>query len=490
MSWGREMPVRRPSIRFRLLTVALISIVATLAVAGVSLVSVFERQILKRVEQELEVRWTELAAAFDVDANGKPTLIRPLTDPRYHRPYSGAYWQISQGGSTLMTSRSLWDDSLDMGSRSYSSSDATAFETAGPGSSTLYAISRRVSPDEGKPFELTVALDHAEVDELRQEFEHDVLWILGAIALVLAVTAWFQVRHSLSPLRVLDRELKAVHEGRQPRLGSASAREVEPVVTDLNKLLDRQEQLIRKARDRAGALAHGLKTPLTVIGAEARRLIPQGLGESAAKIGGQLEAIRRHVDRELARARTAGAAAAAGTYTNVGETVDRLLRLMQYLPRGDAISWDDEVCEGLSVRIDPGDFGEVLGNLLDNARKWAQSSVVVRARVEGKLAVITVEDDGPGFDQPSGDPLRERELPNAADEESSGLGLGIVRDILAEYDIDLRVETAGGLCRVSFSAPLGHPGKAAAPEEMLAVDASEPQTGAEKVRSVEKVLAE
>jgi len=335
-----------------------------------------------------------------------------------------------------------------------------------------------------------VALDHAEVDELRQEFEHDVLWILGAIALVLAVTAWFQVRHSLSPLRVLDRELKAVHEGRQPRLGSASAREVEPVVTDLNKLLDRQEQLIRKARDRAGTLAHGLKTPLTVIRAEARRLIPQGLSESAAKIGGQLEAIRRHVDRELARARTAGAAAAAGTYTNVGETVDRLLRLMQYLPRGDAISWDDEVSEGLSVRIDPGDFGEVLGNLLDNARKWAQSSVVVRARIEGKQAIITVEDDGPGFDQPSGDPLRERELPNAADGESSGLGLGIVRDILAEYDIDLRVETAGGLCRVSFAAPLGHPGKAVTSEEMLAADRCEPQAGADKVRSIEKALAE
>jgi len=484
------MPVRRPSIRFRLLTVALISIVATLAVAGVSLVSVFERQILKRVEQELEVRWTELAAAFDVDAEGKPTLIRPLTDPRYHRPYSGAYWQISQGGSTVMTSRSLWDDSLDIGSRSYSSAGNAAFETAGPGNSTLYAISRRVSPDEKDPFDLTVALDHAEVDELRQEFERDVLWILGAIAFVLAVTAWFQVRHSLSPLRDLDRELKAVHEGRQPRLGSAFAREVEPVVTDLNKLLDRQEQLIRKARDRAGALAHGLKTPLTVIGAEARRLIPQGLGESAAKIGGQLEAIRRHVDRELARARTAGAAAAAGTYTNVGETVDRLLRLMQYLPRGDTISWDDEVSEGLSVRIDPGDFGEVLGNLLDNARKWAQSSVVVRARVEGKQAVITVEDDGPGFDPSSGDPLRGRELPNAADEESSGLGLGIVRDILAEYDIDLRVETAGGLCRVSFSAPLGHPGKVVSPEGMDAADGCEPRAAADTVRSAEKALAE
>jgi len=485
------MPVRRPSIRFRLLTVALVSIVATLAVAGVSLVSVFERQILKRVEQELEVRWTELAAAFDVDADGHPTLIRPLTDPRYHRPYSGAYWQISQGGTTLMTSRSLWDDSLDIGSRSYSFSGSTAFETAGPGNSTLYAISRRVSPDENDPFDLTVALDHAEVDALRQEFEQDVRWILGAIALVLAMTAWFQVRHSLSPLRDLDRELKAVHEGRQPRLGSAFAREVEPVVTDLNRLLDRQEQLIRKARDRAGALAHGLKTPLTVIGAEARRLIPQGLSGAAAKIGGQIEAIRRHVDRELARARTAGAAAAAGTYTNVGETVDRLLRLMQYLPRGDAIAWDDEVPKDLSVRIDPGDFGEVLGNLLDNARKWAQSSVVVRAAVEDGQAVITVEDDGPGFDEPSGDPLWGRELPNAADEESSGLGLGIVRGILSEYDIALRVQTADGLCRVSFSAPLGNPGTAApASGDAVVAEATEPRTRADKSRSVGKALVE
>ena len=112
------MPVRRPSLRLRLLAVALISIVATLAVAEVSLVAVFERQILKRIEQELEVRFTELAAAFRLDADGKPTLIRQLTDPRYHQPYGGVYWQIEEDGKSVMTSRSLWDDTIDISDRS------------------------------------------------------------------------------------------------------------------------------------------------------------------------------------------------------------------------------------------------------------------------------------------------------------------------------------------------------------------------------------
>jgi signal transduction histidine kinase len=467
------MSTKRPSIRVRLLTVALISIVATLAVAGFSLVSVFERQLLKRVEQELDVRWTELAASFELDANGNPTLLRPLTDPRYHRPYSGAYWQIAEAdGTVVLTSRSLWDDTLKLSDRSGTDPDSAAFETPGPGVSTLYVISRRVSPDGERRFDLTVAFDHAEVDALRQEFERDVLWILGAIAFVLALTAWFQLRHSLNPLRYLDRELKAVHEGRQLRLGSGFAREVEPVVSDLNRLLDRQEQLICKARDRAGALAHGLKTPLTIIGAEVRRLERQRLGESASKIGGQVEAIRRHVDRELARARTAGAAAAAGTYTNVGETVDRLLRLMQYLPRGDAISWEEEIPEGLSVRIDAGDFGEVVGNLLDNARKWARSRVTVRAETRGGEAAIVVEDDGPGFDPGDASPRKEKERSKLAGEESSGLGLGIVRDILSEYDIELQVDRIDGGCRISFTAPIGHSSNVVAIDSFAAERAS------------------
>ena len=147
----------------------------------------------------------------------------------------------------------------------------------------------------------------------------------------------------------------------------------------INKLLDRQESLVRKARDRAGALAHGLKTPLTVLTGEVRRLEMKGLASEAERMQEQLVSIGTHVDREVARARTSGTSVGCGAYTEVNETVGRLLRLMYRLPRGDRLNWQTEIPAGLAVDMDPHDFGEVIGNLLDNARKWAANNVTIRA---------------------------------------------------------------------------------------------------------------
>lgn len=443
-----------PSLRLRLLVVAVASIVATLVVAWISLGAVFERQILKRVDQDLEVRWDELAAAVELGADGQPGLARELMDPRYHQPYSGAYWQIVENGKPAATSRSLWDVTLDTSDRSRTYNDSGSFEVLGPNDADTYVLSRPVRLD-GRTFDLDVALDHEEVDALRAAFERDMLLILGPIALVLAVGAWFQIRQSLSPLRDLDRELKAVHDGAKPRLGGSFPSEVEPVVGDLNRLLDRQEQLVRRARDRAGALAHGLKTPLTILAGEARRLERRGDGEAAAKISAQLDLIGGHIERELARARTAGASAAAGAFAHAAATVDRLIRLMRHMPRGEAIDWRNELPDDLVIRIDPDDFGEVIGNLLDNARKWASERVVIRCERAGAEATITVLDDGPGFAGGAPDPHSDRGVSRTPGPGSSGLGLGIVHDILAEYGVALRVEESGGLSAVSFTLPTG-----------------------------------
>ena len=246
------------------------------------------------------------------------------------------------------------------------------------------------------------------------------------------------------------RELKGVRDGRTSRLGAEFPSEIAPLVEDLNKLLDRQEQLVRKARDRAGALAHGLKTPLTILRAETRRLDMEGRREVAARINEQLDQIRRHADRELARSRTSGAPVAAGASTDVGQTAERLLRLMRRMPRGDALEWTVDVPPGLGVRMEPDDFGEILGNLLDNARKWADSRVVVRSGRIGATATVSIVDDGPGF----ADDARDRGVSGGTTTDgSTGLGLGIVEDILSEYGVTLRVERAERACTVSFDLP-------------------------------------
>ncbi len=167
------------------------------------------------------------------------------------------------------------------------------------------------------------------------------------------------------------------------------------MISDLNTMIERQEDVVRKARERAGDLAHGLKTPLTILQGEARRLETSGNIEFASLVRQQVEMMRRHVDRELARARTVGATAAGGTLTDAHKTVSRLIDLVGRMPRADAIAWENQVDEGLRVRIDPDDFGEVMGNLLDNARKWASAHVTVGAEVQDGGVCFVVDDDGP-----------------------------------------------------------------------------------------------
>jgi signal transduction histidine kinase len=441
------------SIRLRLLIVAITSIVVTIAVAGASLVVFFERQVLRYVEQDLNIHWTELATAFGTE--GEAGLSQRLTDPRYHQPYGGAYWQVTEGGRPILRSRSLWDQALPAGEPRRGADPDKAFEVEGPDGSELYVIEREVTIDGkqgSRTFSLAVALDHAQVVELRQAFGWDVTRVLLPIAAVLVLFAWLQVSLGLRPLRAVGRDLNAVQTGQIRRMTRRFPDEVAPLVENINKLLDRQENLVRKARDRAGALAHGLKTPLTILGGEVRRLEQTGRPDAAERMQEQMEIIRTHVEREVARARTSGASVACGAYTQVDETVARLLRLMQHLPRGEQLVWQTGIPTELAVDMDPHDFGEVMGNLLDNARKWADTRVDVRAERTGENARLFVEDDGPGFSGTDG-ARPERGMTGGSDASSSGLGLGIVEDILAEYGTSLDID-GDGRFRISFEIPL------------------------------------
>ncbi len=435
------------SLRTRILVTAAASIVIALAIAGVSLGLLFERQILRRVAQELDIRWTELAAAFMLDGQGLTALKRPLTDPRYQQPFSGAYWQVSEGGVLQIGSRSLWDQTLSAAPLDQKRN--LAFETVGPNDSIVYIVERPVRLG-GRDFVFSVALDHQEVTEARQSFERDITRVLVPLGLVLSLFAWLQLSLNIGPLRRLGRQLGDVRAGTSSRLESDVPTELIPLVSDLNLLLDRQDESIRKARDRAGALAHGLKTPLTVLAAQARHLVRHGMPQQGRVISDQIEAMRGHVDRELARSRTAGRSVSGGSFTPFEETALRITRLMKHMPNGDELRFDLRSSDKTLVRMDGDDLGEVLGNLLDNARQWARSVVTLSVEPSGNgRARILVEDDGPGFskDDPS---ERHSEGLLRGKEGSTGLGLRIVSDILAEYGVSLAVNSSDGASKVSF----------------------------------------
>ncbi len=433
------------------------SIAATLTVAGYSFAYIFENHIELLMEKDLEVRWRELAGAFDLDSDGNPEIVQALTDPRYQLPGGGAYWRVSEGAEVKLRSRSLWDQDLEPEAAVHRSPTGAAIEQQGPNGSTVYMLERdvRFQRETGpRAFRLAVALDVAPLDALRQSFASQVGLALLVIGLVLLAGSWLQLGIGLLPLKRLREQLALVHGGKERRLAGDLPSEVEPLVDDLNVLFERQEEAIRKARERAGDLAHGLKTPLTILQGEARRARERGDREIAALIAEQVGLMRRHVDRELARARVAGATPVGGVATEARALIARLINLVQRMPRGDAIEWDNEVDPSARARMDPDDFAEVMGNLLDNARKWARARVRVSAETRDGAILFAVDDDGPGAAESVRAQMPRRGERANAEGEGEGLGLAIVVDVLARYGGSLTIEAAPlGGCRAKFDAP-------------------------------------
>jgi signal transduction histidine kinase len=433
------------SVRGRLTLVSAIVIAVVLTSAGVAMVLLFESYIERRVAQELHSRLLDLSGAFDLNDEGQPVLTSAPSDPRYRSPYSGAYWYVRQGPKVLWRSRSLWDADI--------AAPAAIFDkvvrAAGPDGRAVYLLEKHVAFGEGadeRTFVLGVAMDQAEVQVLSSSFGMEIATILGLIGVLLFAGAWLQAKYGLKPLLSIRRQLALLRLGERERLDGPFPEEIAELAQDLNTLFAHQKHMILRARERAGALAHGLKTPMTILYGEARKLDLSGRKRTAQSIRSQLDLIHQQIDRELSRARAHGATAGIGLHADIAATAQRLVGLMQRMPRGAEIDWRLPK-PGLQVAMDADDFGEVLGNLLDNARKWAKSVVEIDAVDMGDGSVkLSVADDGPGIpDSFRGEAFeRGTAIPGQGDgrsADSSGLGLSIVSELVAAYGSDLTLET-------------------------------------------------
>ena len=275
-------------------------------------------------------------------------------------------------------------------------------------------------------------------------FEHVVT--LSAVAVAAMVFGLSQVKNGLSAVEQLRIHLAAVHAGHD-RLEGRYPAEVQPLVDDLNVLLEHRAQMVRRALAKAGDLAHGLKTPLAVLSHEAERAEAAGHAELAATIGQQVERMRRQIEYHLAHARAAASGATPGARCSIKESVDGLARTLQRLHAERGITIEVEVEPDHSVRGQREDLDEMLGNLLDNGCKWARTRVIVRSSIQGSRAVIVVEDDGPGLDPSMHGRVLQRGV--RADEAApgSGFGLAIVRDLAEVYGGSIALDRSpeGGL---------------------------------------------
>ena len=273
---------------------------------------------------------------------------------------------------------------------------------------------------------------------------HNAFLLIASVTLVTAGVS--VIRRGLSPFTMLRDRLGDVRSGRTSRLEGDYPSEVEPLVQDLNTLLEERERRVAQAVAKAGDLAHGLKTPLAILTQEIERARTTGQGDFAETLREQVERMRRQIDSHLAQAR-ANAGAAMGARANVADATQALLRAMErlYVERGLTIT--AAIPPDLVVRAPLEDLEEMLGNLLDNACKWARSQVQVSATLSAGTITVDVDDDGAGL----AESLRQTVLQRGvrADEQApgSGLGLAIVRDLAEAYggSIGLEASPLGGL---------------------------------------------
>lgn len=452
------------SLRLRLLAGTLVWIVATIAIAGWSLSGLFRQHVAHQLRAGLEIHLGQLTANLAIDAQEQAILTAPLSDPRLSRPYSGLYWQIDrldESGAVerrgILRSRSLWDSLLEVPDDAPADGEIHEHRVAGPDGATLQAIERLVYPAElpEQGLRLIVAADARLLSEPVEQFNGLLAWSLGVLGLGLIAAAIVQVLIGLRPLGHLRRALTRVREGSAHSIEGSFPQEVQPLVDDFNAVLANNARIVSHARTQAGNLAHAVKTPLTILANAAARPDP-GLPQL---VGEQVAMARRQVDHHLARARAAAAATVPGVRSRVRPQIESLVRVMQRLHQDKPVS--ATIADGSAdplFRGDQQDLQEMLGNLLENAWKWAASSVAITVRSEGEQLSIVVDDDGPGLASEQREAVLARGV--RADEQvpGTGLGLAIVNDLAQLYggSITLAASPLGGL-RVTLTLPSALP---------------------------------
>ena len=450
-------PLPRRSLRVRLLVGSLVWILGALSLTGYVLADLFRQHAAARFEAELRIHLDQLTANIETAADVPPRLSAELSDPRLRRPYSGLYWQVDQTGPAariaILRSRSLWDATLRVPADSPADGELHVHHIDGPDGEALMMVERVVVLPDGpdRPFRLIVAADERIMTAPVREFVGLLAIALGVLATGLLAAVALQIVVGLAPLRRLRSGLVAVREGRSRRLDGAFPSEIQPLVDELNTVLQHDAEVVARARTQAGNLAHAIKTPLAVLGNAAAR----EPGALARLVAEQVATAQRQVDYHLARARAAAAIQVPGLRTPMRPVLDGLLRVMRRVHAERRLQIGIEAFGGeMAFRGEEQDLQEMLGNLLDNACKWAKSRVDVSGSADDGRIAIVIDDDGPGL--PSG----QRETMFArgmrADEQvpGSGLGLGIARDLARLYggDVVLAESPAGGL-RVMLALP-------------------------------------
>jgi signal transduction histidine kinase len=449
---------QRLSLARRLLLGALVWSVLLVVGSVVAITAVYRAEAVNVLDDEHTGTIQSLARAIRPLDDGSGLIEdiedRHPPDPRFLVPLSGKYWMmiaVDETGAHVgdITSRSVFDETLLLPpalqrESLYNPGQIVSANGVGPADQSVrFTVQATSYPNRTDPVLLVAVSDRtlsmAGVDRLRTTLLIAMLALASGTLLAMALA----LRYALRPLDRIQSDITEIREGRQAALSSGYPAEVQPLSEELNKLLDHNREVVSRARTHVGNLAHALKTPLAVLRNEAK-----GDSQLDQVVRRQSEAMHANVDHYLKRAQAAARAEALGVRTQVHEALAGIARVMTKLFAAEGKSITTEIPVTLYVRTERQDLEEILGNLLDNACKWALSKVQVSAANDADgMVVIHIDDDGPGLSPEQREHAVKRGVRLDETAPGTGLGLSIVADIAGMNGGSLSLEQSplGGL---------------------------------------------
>jgi signal transduction histidine kinase len=463
-------PRRRPSLVRRLVVLQGVLSAIVLVAGGFTLSAFFAERSTAAFDERLGEDVLDLVSGTSVDETGD-VAAPTLTDARTGYAYSGKYWELvtPSGASQVRAidrSRSMWDApdfTLPRGGEAELASQAgktiyydgvgpapTGAPSAQPGA-PVRKEPVRIAAEEVRiagvkdPIIFMVAQDRSPIDSNIRTF---AVWVAVALAALLAMLiagVVLQVRVGLRPLFRLQREVAAVRTGKTDRVAGDYPAELDPLASELNALVAHNQEVVERQRTHVGNLAHALKTPLTVMDAEAQARP----GELAGVVRRQVEVMREQVDHHLRRARASARQQGGGERTAVAPLLEELALTLERIFQDKGVEVDWRAPDDLFFHGERQDLLELAGNVMENACKWCKARVRVTAAQTATPTSfsLTVEDDGPGL--AAGDRKGVLQRGARLDESApgSGLGLSIVDELAKAYggDLTLADSPLGGL---------------------------------------------
>jgi signal transduction histidine kinase len=449
--------MRGSSLATRLFLSATAWVVVILLITGVVLSSVYRDATERAFDRRLNLYLRTLVAEVATPDEPPDRQFQSLGEPLFELPLSGWYWQITRTDSDkaeVHASRSLWDKKLPKLEEHGAELTAAGIRLGyaeGPEGQTLRIVERPVDLGADGKFLVSVAGDASEIFEETRNFDYYLVGTFGALSIVLVLTTIFQVRFGLAPLKRISDSIADIRSGRAERLEGEFPVEIAPLARETNALIDANREIVERARTHVGNLAHAIKTPLSVIVNEATA---HPADQFARKVLAQTDVMRDQIAHHLKRARIAARLTAIGTITEVAPVIDALHRTMEKIYRDRCIAIEVSADTRAKFRGERQDLEEMMGNLVDNACKWATSRVFIEVLVEGAVEPgggpmlrIIVDDDGRGLSAAERAQVSRRGQRLDESKPGSGLGLSIVVDLAALYGGNLSLGPApvGGL---------------------------------------------